>query len=75
MPVVLGRTYRFRFRISNIIGWSEFSDTEYILAATVPDRPISAPTLVSVDKDQITIKLGQPGVNNGDLITHYVLYV
>jgi hypothetical protein len=39
----LARTYRFRYRVSNIKGWSEFSEVTYILAAYVPDKPHTAP--------------------------------
>jgi hypothetical protein len=50
VPVTLGRTYRFRYRVNNVIGWSDYSDVTYILAAYVPDKPIGAPLLVSVDQ-------------------------
>ena len=37
--VVKGHTYRFRYRVKNAIGWSDFSDTTYILSASVPAKP------------------------------------
>jgi hypothetical protein len=45
------------------------------LAAYVPEKPISAPELVSVDSTQITLGLAQCGISNGDIVTHYVLYM
>jgi hypothetical protein len=44
--VVKGRTYRFKYRVRNQIGWSDFSTTTYILAANPPSKP-PAPTYVS----------------------------
>lgn len=75
VETVLGRTYRFRYRVSNILGWSEFSDVTHILAAYVPDKPSAAPLLVSVDATQITISLAACSASNGDLVTHFVLYM
>jgi hypothetical protein len=44
--IVKGRTYRFMYRVRNQIGWSDFSITTYILAASPPSKP-PAPTYVS----------------------------
>jgi len=44
----LGRTYRFRYRVSNIKGWSDFSAVTYILSANVPDKPFTKPEIISV---------------------------
>ena len=37
--IVKGREYRFRYRVRNSIGWSDFSDESAILAATIPSPP------------------------------------
>jgi len=35
-----GMTYRFKYRVRNIFGWSaEYSDVLTVLAAIRPDRP------------------------------------
>jgi hypothetical protein len=40
-----GMTYRFKYRVRNIFGWSsEYSDALTILAATRPDRPAMVQT-------------------------------
>lgn len=39
VPTNKGRNYRFRYRVSNTIGWSSYSDIVYILAADVPEKP------------------------------------
>jgi hypothetical protein len=44
--IVKGRTYRFKYRVKNQIGWSDFSTTTYILAASPPSKP-PTPTYVS----------------------------
>ena len=72
---VLGRTYRFRYRVSNILGWSGFSNTTYILAAYVPEKPCEKPQLLSVNASSIIIQLSPCGESNGDLVTNYVIYI
>ena len=76
LQTVVGRTYRFRHRVMNSVGWSEFSQTKYILAADAPSKPCSKPLLVSVDSNSITINLLECSAsNNGALITSFVLFI
>ena len=51
LETIVGRTYRFRHRVLNSFGWSEFSQTKYILAAEAPSKPCSKPLLISVDSN------------------------
>lgn len=40
--VIKGRRHRFKYRAQNTVGWGPYSDSEFVLAATVParsDRP------------------------------------
>lgn len=37
--VVKGRTYKFRYRARNVLGWGEYSPIGYILAAQKPSAP------------------------------------
>jgi hypothetical protein len=37
--IVKGRDHRFRYRVKNAVGWSEFSEESYVLAAVVPSAP------------------------------------
>ena len=48
--------YRMRYRARNRIGWGEYSDIVYVLAATVPTKP-PRPTLVGSDSTSITLNL------------------
>jgi hypothetical protein len=50
LPTTLGLTYRFTYRVSNIKGWSDFSEIKYILSAYRPEKPANKPSLVSVDQ-------------------------
>jgi len=42
-----GKTYSFRFRVKNSIGWSAYSDVSYAVAAVVPGK-LETPRLLSV---------------------------
>lgn len=34
--VIKGRNHRFRYRAKNVVGWSEWSENSFVLAARVP---------------------------------------
>ena len=72
--VTRGTNYRLRYRAKNRIGWSEYSDIVYVLAATKPQKP-PAPTLQSTDSTSITLNLLQTLDNGGSPIIRYKLYV
>ena len=37
--VTRGLLYRTRYRVRNVIGWSAYSPTGHLLAASVPEKP------------------------------------
>jgi hypothetical protein len=43
LPSSLGLTYRLRFRVQNSLGWSDFSQITYLLAAWSPSKPTFKP--------------------------------
>lgn len=47
--IIKGRTYRFKYRVKNNVGWTEFSPVTYILAASVPIKPPAAKVLSTSD--------------------------
>ena len=51
-----GYTYRFRYRVSNINGYSQFSEVSYIMPFSVPDAP-ARPVFVSATEEQVTLTL------------------
>jgi hypothetical protein len=71
--VFRGRTYRFRYRVKNSIGWSDYSPILIAKAATVPIAP-PTPKLISVTGTQITLQLFESADNEGDSITGYELW-
>ncbi len=68
-----GSEYRIRYRAQNFNGWGEFSDVAYILAATVPDRPM-APIYISSTSNSVTLVFVPPSNNGGSIITGYKLF-
>ena len=62
--VTSGMHLTFRYRAHNIHGWSEYSPSVIIVAATVPDKPTSSSTLAVLFNTKLTFKWIQP-VNTG----------
>lgn len=52
--VTRGNFYRFRYRVSNINGYSDWSDTSYLTPTAAPDAP-PAPTFTSATSSQVTL--------------------
>lgn len=73
LNIVRGRTYRFRYRVRNCVGWGPFSPELFALAASVPAAPPS-PTKVSVSASAITLQLYPTKDNGGSVITDYELW-
>lgn len=71
--VTKSRTYRLRYRVRNEVGWSQFSEPAYILAAQKPSQP-AAPTLSAVTSTQIDLVFYAPEDNGGDVLTGYELF-
>lgn len=67
------RTYRLRYRVLNLVGWSQYSPVFYALVATVPVAP-PTPVLVSATDSQISLQFGESLHNGGSEITGYELW-
>jgi hypothetical protein len=52
--ITAGAYYRVKYRAKNIIGYSDYSDITYILAATIPDTP-DAPTISISGTDAVIV--------------------
>ena len=51
-----GNIYRFRYRVRNVNGWSEYSNIAYIEAYSIPEPP-PAPIFQDADATTVTLQL------------------
>jgi len=65
-----GLNYRLRYRVLNLIGWSSFSPTLFVLVATVPSAPDPV-DLISATASSITLGFHESLNNGGSKITGY----
>ena len=72
--IQISKTYGVRYRIKNSIGWSEYSDVTYILAAEEPSIP-SRPTYVSSTSTELVVQFGTSTSNGGAPITSYTIQI
>lgn len=72
--ITKGLTYRFRYRVRNAVGWSGYSPTGYIQAASKPEAP-PAPTFVSATDSAIDMSLCDSADDGGAVVTLYKLYI
>jgi hypothetical protein len=68
-----GGLYRARYRVRNVIGWTDYSPIGYILAAVAPSQP-PQPTIVAATSLNIQIAIWPSADNGGTPITAYQLY-
>jgi len=71
--VIKGKLYRFRYRTKNSVGWSLFSDTGFIQAANVPNKP-PVPMYVSSTTTSITMNFQQTDDSGGTPVIRYKVY-
>ena len=62
--IIRGRTYRFRYRVSNVNGWSAYSEIGYITAFSIPSTPL-APVFISATGTSVTLELFFSDDDNG----------
>ena len=67
--LVAGTSYDFIYRVKNIYGWSSFSNSISIIAATIPATPL-APTLTLSNGKDVLVSWTAPD-NGGNAITGY----
>lgn len=56
--IIKGRTYRLRYRATNIIGYGDFSDVAYVVASTNPKAP-PKPQYIYVDQTKVDLILSE----------------
>ena len=62
-----------RFRCSNEIGWSDYSEANYLRLARVPSRP-PKPLYIGSDSSSISIEVLPSDNNGGSTITDYEIW-
>jgi hypothetical protein len=67
-----GTTYKFKVEAKNEYGYSEYSETITLLAAYIPEIPISVTT--EIDGSQVKVLWTLPS-DNGSPITAYKVYI
>ena len=72
--IIKGRTYRFKYRVRNINGWSEYSEISYIDAADKPATPKQI-QYVSATTTKMKIKINFSEDNGGSNLTGCELYI
>ncbi len=69
-----GSIFRFRYRVKNVNGWSEFSPISHIKAATLAERP-PAPMFKSATSTTVSLDLLESTKDGGQIITAYQLFI
>ena len=72
--VVKGFSYRFRYRVSNYNGFSQYSAVSYIFPFSVPDTP-AKPVFVSAMAESVTLSLAESLNDNGVPVVGYELWI
>lgn len=71
--VVKGRDHRFRYRVRNAVGWGEYSEESFVLAAVVPSAPFQ-PIFSSFSAGTLFVEVGVSEDNGGTAILDYELW-
>jgi hypothetical protein len=62
--IIKGRQHRLKYRARNTVGWGQYSDSAFVLAATVPDRA-ERPFFLSFVNDELSIVIPRSLDNGG----------
>ena len=68
-----GSIYTFRYRARNVIGWSNYSPTTDIVAASAPTSPLNV--VVSLVGTNIIVSWSLPSSTNGDSVIAYKVLI
>lgn len=72
--ITRGRSYRFKYRAKNAVGWGPYSAVSTVLAATVPSAP-KAPYFLAFSDTTLSIVVPRSTSDGGDTIELYELWV
>lgn len=71
--VTEGSSYSFRYRVKNIMGWSNYSPSVDIVAASAPSAPLNV--VVTSQGTDVVVSWTPPTSVNGDSITAYKILI
>lgn len=71
--VQTGHTYQFRYRARNLLGWGEWSDSAYVLAASLPET--SMPIISTLENTNLRLSWSANTIDNGSAITEYSIKI
>ncbi len=66
--LVKGSTYKYRYRLANANGWSDYSDDLLVTAGSVPGKP-AAPSVTTLAATQLTFSMSAPTDEGGLALT------
>ena len=69
-----GLTYRLRYRVANVNGYSPYSAVSYIFPVSVPDAP-KKPVFVSATQNSVSLRFTESPNDNGVPISDYELWI
>jgi len=71
--VQTGHTYQFRYRARNLLGWGEWSDSAYMLAASLPEATLSI--ISTLNNANVRLSWSANTIDNGSAITEYKIKI
>jgi hypothetical protein len=71
--IVVSKTYKFRYRIKNVHGWSNYSDSLDLIAASVPD--VIGTVTTYNEATNVRISWTAPAFNGGKPVLKYEIKI
>jgi hypothetical protein len=71
--LITGQSYQFQYRAKNVFGWGEWSDSAYVLAASLPDT--SSPVVTTLEGSNVKLSWSANTLENGSTITEYLINI
>lgn len=71
--LTIGHSYKFRYRARNVFGWGSWSDSAYVLTASLPST--SAPVVCTLEGTNVQLTWSANTLENGSSITEYIIKI
>jgi hypothetical protein len=75
--MIAGLTYRFKYRVSNLLGWSDFSNSLIVGLGPKPSQPLApSKSLIEASNSPTSIMMEWDALLSETLtVTQYTLYM